>query len=178
MAKRIAINETVASPAVTFDINDPAFQKILAEAVAARMAVEQPVKADKPKTDQSAQNEWLAKKAFAKRGFTDVRPNQNVFTYNRWLQQGYRVKAGEHAVKCGVLRLFHVTQVEAMNAKDKAEALAALKAKTTAREAKAAGKVVPLGPSAAKLPPVELVPQAAPKKARRAKAAPTNQPSL
>ena len=47
MAKRIAINETVASPAVTFDINDPAFQKILAEAVAARMAVEQPVKGNR-----------------------------------------------------------------------------------------------------------------------------------
>jgi N-terminal domain of anti-restriction factor ArdC len=119
---------------------------------------------------------WLCIKAFQKKGYKDVKPRENVLTYNLWVKAGRKVKEGEHAIRVANLRLFHVSQTEPMAAKERTAFLAKLDAKAKEREAKASGKVVPLGPSAAKLPPVELVPQAAPKKARRA--APTNQPSL
>jgi hypothetical protein len=58
-----------------------------------------------------------------------------ILTYNKWIEAGFRVKPGEHALKINNLRLFHKSQVEPMNAKDKAEALAALREKAAKRSA-------------------------------------------
>ena len=68
------------------------------------------------------------------------------------------MKHGEHAVKVKNLRLFHRSQVEAVTAAEKREALAALKAKAEGTAAaptpapKAAEKATP---KAAKAVPVE-----------------------
>ena len=131
-----------ASPPVTFD---PAIvQQMIAEAVAialkAQAAELQAAKASKP-SDQSSKNAWAAKKAFAKKGIKDAEPNVNIFTYNRWIEKGYRVKPGEKAVKVNNLRLFAACQVEKLDPKEHKEALGKLDAK---RQAKPAAKVVPI----------------------------------
>jgi len=123
----------------TFDLNDPVFQAIVAQAVAVALAAKQ---ADKPaKSDQSAKNAWAAKKAFAKKGFKDAEPGVNILTYNRWIAAGYRVKPGEHAVKVANLRLFHVSQVEKLDPKEHKEALGKLEAKRASKSA----QVIPIG---------------------------------
>ncbi|WP_316200794.1 MULTISPECIES: hypothetical protein [unclassified Bradyrhizobium] len=139
------------SKPVTFDLNDPAFQAIVQQAVAAALAAKTAAEPAKPakasKADETAQ---AAIKAFKRAGYADVQPHVNVLTYSKWLQQGRKVKAGEKAIKAKNLRLFHVSQTEPI-AKAEAEALLAQKA------AKATS-----GPSASKLPSVSPVAPAAP----------------
>ena len=36
---------------------------------------------------------------FAEKGISDVRPRENVFTYNAWRALGRQVRKGEHGVK-------------------------------------------------------------------------------
>ena len=48
---------------------------------------------------KSFQNEMLAIVEFESAGFTDVRPRENVFTFNAWKALGRVVKKGEHGVK-------------------------------------------------------------------------------
>jgi hypothetical protein len=113
---------------------------------AARNAVP---KADREKVDYDA----LCIKTFRKAGYGEVKPRIDTKTYNLWLADGFSVKTGEHAVKVKNLRLFHRSQVEAISAKEQAEALAKLNAKRTAD----------------KLPPVSPVSEA-PTSAPKAKA--------
>jgi len=94
--------------------------------------------------DTTADMDRLCIRAFNKAGFKDVQPRANVLTYNRWIEQGFRVKEGEKSIRVKNLRLFHRSQVEQMNAKDKAEAVAALAAKRSARTADKLPKVTPV----------------------------------
>jgi hypothetical protein len=105
---------TQAVPPVTFDVNDPAFQAIVAQAVAARLAA---IEAEKPakvsvagKTDQQIKNEIAVVKAFKRAGFGTVTPHVNVKTFNRWAAEGRRPIEGSKSLKIGSLRLFHVSQ--------------------------------------------------------------------
>jgi hypothetical protein len=82
---------------------------------------------------------------FTKKGFKDVQPGVTILTYNKWLEAGFRVKVGEHALKINNLRLFHKSQVEPMTATEKKAAIAKLHEKAAKRSA----KVVPINqPSA------------------------------
>jgi hypothetical protein len=88
-----------------------------------------------------------------------VTPHVDVKTFNRWVREdGLRPIEKEHAKRVGPLRLFHKSQCRPLTA----EEAAGFKAKFAERAAADKAKVVPLTGTAAKLPPVELVPQAAP----------------
>ena len=115
---------------------------MISQAVAAALAASAPVNAGKPaakvtakvakpalvdgKTERSIQNEIAVVKAFKKAGFGTVTPHGDVMTYNRWLAKGFKVKAGEHALKVKNLRLFHKTQVEAITLEEKAAIAASM----------------------------------------------------
>lgn len=71
----------------------------------------------KPLTDeQKAANRDKTDKAtlanFTAKGYKDVQPRVNVMTYNRWIENGRRVKKGEKATICGSFALFHKDQTE------------------------------------------------------------------
>lgn len=108
------------SKTVTF--TPAALQKVIAEAVALAMASK---KADnKPaamaaKTDRSLQNQIKTVKAFKKAGFGDVKPHEDVLTYNRWMSKGFKVIEGSKSLKVGNLRLFHKSQVRALSLEEK-----------------------------------------------------------
>jgi len=68
--------------------------------------------ANRDKTDQATLANFKAK------GYTDVQPRINVMTYNKWIENGRRVKKGEKATICGSFALFHVEQTEAITAPD------------------------------------------------------------
>jgi hypothetical protein len=75
----------------------------------------------KPLTDeQKAENRVKTDAAtvanFTAKGYKDVQPRENVMTYNKWIENGRRVKKGEKSVKCGSFALFHVNQTEAIGA--------------------------------------------------------------
>jgi hypothetical protein len=97
-------------------------------------------KAAKDKIDYDS----LAIKAFRKAGFGEVKPRTDVLTYNKWLEAGFRVKPGEHAIKVRQLRLFHRSQVEAITAAEKKEATAKLAAKAVERTADRLPKPSPI----------------------------------
>jgi hypothetical protein len=165
MAKKpVHITEPVANPPVTLT---PEALKALMDEIAALKAqvqakpVAQPAKET---TSQTEKNIIQCKKLFAKAGYENVVPNVTVKTFNKWVKEdGMRPREGEHSIVVGkTLRLFHISQLRKLT-KDEMPAYAA---KMAEREAKYAN-----GPTAAKLPPVELVPAAKPAK-KKAKAAP------
>jgi hypothetical protein len=84
-------------------------------------------------------------KAFRRAGYKqeDIRPRENIKTYNLWLQDGFRVKPGETSVRVKTLRLFHASQVERLNAVEAKKALAELEAKKAKRTA---DKLPPISP--------------------------------
>ena len=51
------------------------------------------------RNNQSWANYPAILEGFAARGITDVRPRENVFTYNAWKALGRQVRKGEHGVK-------------------------------------------------------------------------------
>jgi hypothetical protein len=128
--------EIPASPPVTFNLQDPALQAIIAQAVATAMAAKE---AEKPagKSDQSSKNEMATIKAFKKKGYGIVKPKVDVLTFNKWIDQGLRPKEGEHAAKVANLRLFHrsqcrpLTKEEAAGFAEKAKAKAARQPRAT-----------------------------------------------
>jgi hypothetical protein len=89
--------DQAATSPVTFDVNDPVFQQIVAQAVAVRLAA---IEAEKPvkntlvngKTEAQFRLDVLVVRTFKKKGFGDVKPRQDVQTYNRWLASGWKVK--------------------------------------------------------------------------------------
>ena len=67
---------------------------------------------------------FLAVRQFKKAGFTgDLRPRENIQTYNRWLSQGFKVKTGERSIRVKQFRLFHKSQVEFVGIPAKPESL-------------------------------------------------------
>lgn len=124
------------------------------------------------KPDQSNKNLLKTIAVFKKAGYGVVVPHQDVKTFNLWVKEGLRPKEGEKSKPVNNLRLFHRSQCRPLTKAEGAEFVA----KAKEAEAKRQATVVPMGPSASKLPVVELVPQAAPK-ARKATAVPTDQPS-
>lgn len=73
------------------------------------------------KQSRSLEMDVRVVRAFKKAGYGEVTPRVDVRTYNRWLAEGLKVKVGEKSVKCGTLRLFHVSQCEAYVAPPKAD---------------------------------------------------------
>ncbi len=97
---------------------------MLAQAVAAALATK-PKKdkgektARKPLTDeQKAERRAKVDKqtlvAFKAKGYKDVQPRVNVMTYDKWIENGRRVRKGEKSVKCGSWPLFHRDQTDAI----------------------------------------------------------------
>jgi hypothetical protein len=111
--------EIPANPPVTFNLQDPALQAIIAQAVAVAMAAKE---AEKPagKSDQSTKNEIAAMKAFKKRGFGIIKPHIDTKTFNKWVAEGLRPKEGEHAVPVANLRLFHRSQCRPLSKEEAA----------------------------------------------------------
>jgi hypothetical protein len=127
----------------TFDLNDPALQAIITQAVAVAMAAKAAEKAN-GKSDQSAKNEMRVISAFKKKGFGIVKPHEDVRTFNKWVAAGLRPKEGEHAVKVQNLRLFHKSQCRPLTK----EEAAGFEAKAKEKAAKSSAKVVPISTGA------------------------------
>jgi hypothetical protein len=133
-----------ANPPVTFDVNDPAFQAIVAQAVAARLAV---IEAERPakvsiagKSEQSIKNEIAVVRAFKRIGIKAT-PHVDTFTFNIWVSKGMRPIEGSKSVRVHNLRLFHKSQCRPITAEEKAT----LKQSQEAAAARhAAGNVTPL----------------------------------
>lgn len=73
------------------------------------------------KTERQLKTDVAVCKAFKKAGFGEVKPREDVMTYNRWMANGFKVKAGEKSVKVMQFRLFHKSQVEFVGAPNKAD---------------------------------------------------------
>jgi hypothetical protein len=54
------------------------------------------------RSSSSLQNESIAIAEFQRRGFSDVRPRENVLTYAAWRAAGRQVRKGEKGVKLTV----------------------------------------------------------------------------
>lgn len=113
--------------AKTITLTSDALKALLAEAVSAALSQVKETKiqaAKDGKSERSIKNEMLTVKAFKKAGYGDVKPHEDVKTYNRWLAEGRKVKTGEKSVKVKNLRMFHKSQTEVISSEEKAEALA------------------------------------------------------
>jgi hypothetical protein len=95
----------------------------IAEAVALALAAQKTTKAKgakpgrKPLTDEQkdanrAKTDKATVENFKAKGYKDVQPRVNVMTYNKWIENGRRVKKGEKATVCGSFALFIVDQTE------------------------------------------------------------------
>jgi len=107
----------------------------IAQAVALAMAA-QPTKkakgktkATKPGKEPLTEEQKQAKRDlldaatvanFKARGYVDIQPRINIMTFNRWIENGRRVKRGEKATICGSFPLFHVAQTEPLLAEEDA----------------------------------------------------------
>ena len=144
----------VGSPPVTFDINDPTFQAMLAQAVAVALAAQkaelmQVMAAGKPatngKSEKSIRSEIAVVKAFKKAGFGDVKPHVDVKTFNKWmLDDGLRPAEGSKSIRVAHLRLFHRSQCRPVTAEEKA----ATQQQSDAAVARYMGKVIPINTEA------------------------------
>jgi len=106
------------------EVDAASLAKMIADGVAAALAANKATKkakggkpGRKPQTDEEkaknrAKVEAETIKAFKAAGFDDVQPRVNVMTYNKWIENGRRVKKGEKSVKCGSFPLFHVSQTD------------------------------------------------------------------
>lgn len=115
-----------ANPPVT--LTPEALQAVIATAVAAALAAKGKKakgtgekKGRKPLTDeQKAANKVKVEaetvKTFKAAGYKDVQPRVNVMTYNKWIENGRRVKKGEKSIKCGSFPLFHIDQTDPIKA--------------------------------------------------------------
>jgi hypothetical protein len=144
-----AAAQAIASPPVTFDLNDPTLRAMLAQAVAVALAAQkaelmQTMAATKPatngKSDRSLKNEIAVVKAFKKAGFGDVRPHEDVRTFNRWVAAGYRPVEGSRSIKTNNLRLFCRAQCRPITPEEKQAA----KAQSEAAVARHTAEVIPM----------------------------------
>jgi hypothetical protein len=142
--KPVEAAKPVANPPVTFDVNDPAFQQIVAQAVAARLAA---IEAEKPakvaiagKSEQSIKNEMQTIKAFKRALGITVTPKVDVLTFNKWIEKGFRPIEGTKSVRVANLRLFHKSQCRPIS-KDE---LKAMKEQQQAAIKRHGAKVIPI----------------------------------
>lgn len=61
-----------------------------------------------------AANDAECVRIFEAAGFKDVKPRDNVKTYNKWVASGRLVRKGEKAQRVGPFALFHVSQTDAL----------------------------------------------------------------
>lgn len=74
---------------------------------------------DEAAIEQARQkNNDLVLEAFTAAGYADVQPRVNVLTYDKWIEQGRRVRKGEKSIRVGNFALFHLDQTD----EDSAEA--------------------------------------------------------
>jgi len=119
-----------ANPPVTFSAEE--LQRVIAQATAAAVAeataslraeMQAALAAKTPavsgKGDRSIENEIAVVKAFKKAGFGNVKPHEDVRTFNRWLAAGYRPMEGSKSLKVKNLRLFHKSQCRPITAEEK-----------------------------------------------------------
>jgi hypothetical protein len=149
-----AAAQAIASPPVTFDLNDPTLRAMLAQAVAVALAAQkaelmQVMAAGKPatngKSEKSIRNEIAVVKAFKKAGFGDVKPHVDVKTFNTWmLDDGLRPAEGSKSIRVAHLRLFHRSQCRPVTAEEKA----ARQQQSDAAVARHVGKVIPINAEA------------------------------
>lgn len=92
---------------------------------------------------KSAENEWKTIKAFKKAGFKDVRPRENVLTFQKWVEVGRRPIEGSHSLKINNLRLFHIDQTRPLTKAD----IKAMQEQKVAAESSRDSKVIPIGTS-------------------------------
>jgi len=120
--KPVEAAKPAANPPVTFDVNDPALQAMLAQAVAVALAAQRaeivtslPAKAATTKisiagkTEQQIKNEIATVRAFKKIGI-NATPHVDTFTFNKWIAKGMRPKEGAKSIRVNQLRLFHKSQ--------------------------------------------------------------------
>jgi hypothetical protein len=71
---------------------------------------------DEQKAANRAKTDLATVTNFTAKGYKDVQPRVNVMTYNKWIENGRRVKKGEKSIVCGSFALFHKDQTEAISA--------------------------------------------------------------
>jgi hypothetical protein len=76
-------------------------------------------------------------RAFKKAGYGEVKPRDDVRTYGKWAEAGFKVKTGERATKVKQFRLFHRSQCEWIGLPSKAEQQAEADAPVAAHAAAA-----------------------------------------
>ena len=113
---------------------------IVAQAVAEALAS----KAEKSKADTSGEMDRLAVRAFKRAGFDDAKPRENILTYQKWIERGFRVKEGERAVKVKNFRLFHALQVEPITKAEQTKLLAEREARKQGKTADRLPVVTPI----------------------------------
>jgi hypothetical protein len=143
-----------ANPPVTFSAEE--LQRVIAQATAAAvaeataslkaemqaaLAAKTPAINGSGKSDQSRKNELATIKAFKAKGFGVVTPNVDVFTFRRWVDQGFRPVEGSKSVKVSNLRLFHRSQVRQLSV----EEIQAMQAQSDAAVARRMADVIPIG---------------------------------
>jgi hypothetical protein len=84
----------------------------------------------------SLKNAQATIRAFAKAGFGKVTPNVDVFTFNRWVAQGFRPVEGSKSIKVSNLRLFCSEQVRPLTPEEKQAMQAELDAVVSANKRK------------------------------------------
>jgi hypothetical protein len=158
MARKTTTTETPTTnadaPKVTF--TPEALQAVIAEAVAQAMAKQKaeavavPAIGNGRSSDRSMQNEIAVVKAFKKAGFGNVKPHEDVRTFNRWVAQGFRPIEGSKSLKIKNLRLFHKRQVRPITSDERAKMVEQQKAAID-RHVSNGGSVVQLNPQGALL---------------------------
>jgi hypothetical protein len=123
----------------TITISKSDLAALVAQAVAQALAGKAEAKAPANtlvdgKTERQLKTDVAVCRAFKKAGYGEVKPREDVQTYNRWLAQGYKVKTGEKSVKVKQFRLFHKSQVEFVGLPSKEDMRATGEAAVAARE--------------------------------------------
>jgi hypothetical protein len=115
----------------------------LLQAMADQQAKQAPAKAATGKSEVSTLNDAKVLKVFKKAGFKDVRPRENVLTFNRWIAEGRRPTEGSKSLAVNNLRLFHISQTRPLTKDDTAK----MKDQKAAHEARKGSKVTQLHPA-------------------------------
>jgi hypothetical protein len=98
---------------------------------------------------RSDEMETATVKAFRRAGYKpeDIKPRENIKTYNLWIAEGRRVRQGESSIRVRTLRLFHIDQTSAMNEVEKKAAVEALAEKRAKRTSDVLPKPSPVNPA-------------------------------
>jgi hypothetical protein len=118
-----------------------ALQQVIAQAVAEALRARDAKPMPKNtlvdgKTEQQLRIDIMVLKAFKKAGYGEVKPREDVMTYNKWLASGHKLRTGERATKVKQFRLFHKSQVDYVSIPPK-EAAPSEAEVTAVKEAKA-----------------------------------------